>query len=904
MSAGWTRRAVWWRVALVDDGNRSCHTCRRLSPFTGNAEVSVALRELARVVARRALVGATGLAVGYLALRAAFSWVPPVGWFGNPQSVATLAIVAALLTALCVFSYRNRVRERPGTTPLGGVLGILAATSGILAFSSYARCSDAQHPPFFTPLLWTASTIRGGGQQQLSAGQPCPRTEPVGLEIARVAGNFALYLTFATIAIALLTAQMDRVRVRYARSVTAIVDFDEDAGSMVTAVARTQLKKSRLALIVGESKLRNSNDLRALGANIITINLERPELLASLPLWKKLDKLYLLSPSATTNLRRLAAIEEGVASATKKRLPLIVRIDDPWQAEAWRSQQLGGSDTRWAADAVGIYEVTATRILDRIIGTGRVTRIIVCGTSPLTLALCANLGRRRLEASFYTAPGTPPLPALTIVANNAEEYRDDHKHHQQQLGLPSTDFWLDAEQSPPSLPKLAPIINSSTADRPAAAGTTDAGTTDAGTTDQPPAGTTDQSPSAGTTDGLPADGTVDQPPDGTVDQPPTAAVIFAAALGGQAGDATLATRLAARYPTLAIFVLDPKADAYQHLDVAPVAGQLYTFRLAMDMPEGQAQDTWERAAMLMHERYAAQAGHDSEATKPWAELSEFYRGSNRRTVRNALWMVEETAGHTWDTFGGPPDPPVPSEAADSDPWELMRAIGFDHDTAMAMAKAEHEDWARYLRKNGWSYGPQRDNKHRRHPRLVSWDVVQADPEGLLRTAVNSVATTLYALRELGYRSRPLWQRFSRTGMVTAKRRWTPWSWTSESGGVMHASAGDWEISDGHGRRWSVRDDAFRVSYRRIGGNRWERTGVVFARSASDGETIASLEGATVAAAGDWVIRGTRGEEWVVPGDKFAGQYMAISLLDAEESADPEDAAEARDSPAAEAVDSA
>jgi len=95
-----------------------------------------------------------------------------------------------------------------------------------------------------------------------------------------------------------------------------------------------------------------------------------------------------------------------------------------------------------------------------------------------------------------------------------------------------------------------------------------------------------------------------------------------------------------------------------------------------------------------------------------------------------------------------------------------------------------------------------------------------------------------------------------------------------------------------------------LSYRLIGGNRWERTGVVFARSASDGETIASLEGATVAAAGDWVIRGTRGEEWVVPGDKFAGQYMAISLLDAEESADPEDAAEARDSPAAEAVDSA
>jgi hypothetical protein len=35
---------------------------------------------------------------------------------------------------------------------------------------------------------------------------------------------------------------------------------------------------------------------------------------------------------------------------------------------------------------------------------------------------------------------------------------------------------------------------------------------------------------------------------------------------------------------------------------------------------------------------------------------EFYRESNRRQVRNTLWMVEQIAEHTWNTWGDPPKP--------------------------------------------------------------------------------------------------------------------------------------------------------------------------------------------------------------------------------------------------------
>jgi hypothetical protein len=121
-----------------------------------------------------------------------------------------------------------------------------------------------------------------------------------------------------------------------------------------------------------------------------------------------------------------------------------------------------------------------------------------------------------------------------------------------------------------------------------------------------------------------------------------------------------------------------------------------------------------------------------------------------------------------------------------------------------------------------------------------------------------------------------WQRFRRTGTVTARQRFESWSWASESGETMSAQAGDWEVGDLSGRSWSVRDDAFLASYVHIEGNRWQRSGVVLARPAVDGETIGSLEGPVVAAVGDWVIRGTQDEQWVVPGDAFARKYEALN----------------------------
>jgi hypothetical protein len=496
--------------------------------------------------------------------------------------------------------------------------------------------------------------------------------------------------------------------------------------------------------------------------------------------------------------------------AHKQRLPLIVRMDDPWLAQAWRAQQFGGSDTRWAADVVGKYEVTAGRLLDSVVATGRTNHVFVCGTSQLTLALCADLTQRALERDFYTPPGAAVLPALTLVERDAEDYLRDHEFHRQQAGFMSEGPTIDAVAEAPTIPTMLKLI-------------------------------------------------------GDVD-PATSAVIFV-----DAHAETTAARLAARFPDMPIYASDLNTSITD--DSIQVVGRLQSYSLVLDTQEGQVRDAWERAARLIHERYVSTIdpeGPPSPAARPWTELNEFYRGSNRRQVRNALWMVEQIAGHTWNTWGSPPAQLSGSEMAALAPLEQLALMGFDHDSALRMAQAEHEDWCRYYRHNGWKYGSPRDDSRKIHNKLVDWPAVESDPD-LLNAAVRSLAGTLWSLRQLGFRSRPLWQSFTRVGTVAAEQRSTPWTWTSDSGHTMRADAGDWAIQE-DGKFWSVRDDIFRETYEPAGDGQWQRKGRVQARPAYPGETVNTLEGPTAAAEGDWVVRGASGEQWPVPSDEFARRY--------------------------------
>ena len=348
------------------------------------------------------------------------------------------------------------------------------------------------------------------------------------------------------------------------------------------------------------------------------------------------------------------------------------------------------------------------------------------------------------------------------------------------------------------------------------------------------------------------------------------AVIFVDAdpLFGARIDPTLGTRLAMRFPDLVIFAWNPNAAGTG--SARSSLGQLRTYGLTMDLPSGRAHDAWERAAMLIHERYRTAVGGTSPARLPWAELDEFYRGSNRRQVRNALWIVEQIGGHTWNALdtGAVADTPPASPV---DPLGRLEVMGFDRSSALAMARAEHEDWCRYYKKAGWKHGKVHDEKLKTHPNLTDWHVIETDP-ALLNAALTSLAETLSQLRELGYRSTTAWRRYRRVGAVTAEQRRQPWTWTTDSGDKMRAGPGDWVVEDNGGRRWSVRDDIFRATHERVDGQLWRRTGSVLARCARQGERIDTLEGAATASEGGWVVTGEHGEQWPVSAEEFARRY--------------------------------
>lgn len=767
---------------------------------------------------RIATYGAAAFVVAYLAWVAAYPSVldrvsPWLGWFGQPGSVATITIAAVMVGLACAVAWRAG-GDRSVGRPIG-VTVALTAVSALLGFSSYAWCHDEAHPGFFTGLVWAGGVVRGGLDDRHVAGHLCPAHAPVALDIARVSALAALFVGVSGIAVALLESRLDRFRLRFDSSVTAIVGADDDADSTVSAIARTLEKNSTLAVITTPADAGRRGELRHSGARIIALDFSQPDALRSLPIWHKVTRLYLLSAEPSTNLHRLDSINHCLPAGHIRR-PLTVRIDDPWQAEAWRARQLGGSDSRWAGDAIGRYEATAHRLINRIVEQRQAGRIIVCGTTPLTLAVCADLSRRRLERSFFSEPGEPPLPTVTLVGEDAEEYRQNQEIRLALQGLTSARDWIDAAPQRPSPSSIATLVAKARAGRP---------------------------------DGV--------------------AVIIA----DNRGNPMLATMLATRLPDVPIYA--HAQDGPETLDVPPIVGRLQAYRLTMDLLPGGSHDVWERAAKLIHNRYVAQLGGTSLAARPWAQLDEFYRGSNRRQVRNTLWMVEQIAGRVWDSATASPESPPTKLGDEAAPLDRLAVLGIDRTAALAMAEAEHRDWCRYYRAAGWHYAAVRDDDRKAHDGLVSWQNIQSDPVALNR-ALTSLASTLSALHELGYRSRPAWQQFRRTGTVVAHRHTAPWSWTSASGQTMHADAGDWEVSGEGGDTWSVRDDIFRLTYQPVDGEHWRRDGVVQARPAHTGEVIDTLEGPLTAQAGDWVVRGPAGEQWPVRPEAFGRQYERVA----------------------------
>jgi hypothetical protein len=640
------------------------------------------------------------IAVVYLCVRAvdpgiALDVPTWIRWFGQPGSHWSIALVLAFPVLHVALRWLSGTKFGTGT-PLV-LLATMAATALALGFFAYLPCHK-DHAPAFAPFTWTLALFAGESETVFGADSPftaCANT-PVAFDLARLLAISTTLGTALTAALTLFRSERDRFAIRRARSLVVVVGLADDTVSMVRSIARTISRGERLVVLARDA---NSNAARAVhnfGAKIRVVDLDEAGCLADLQLWKRLRQLYLLSEDPVQNLKRFKVIDSQLADEADglARRPLIVRIDNPWQAEVWRRSFLPRTDRRWAGDAVGRYEVTAAKLVRHLTSQSHTAEpdtpatVVLCGLNPLTYAVASELAQLQREQALFERPRVVPATDAVIFACGAQGFVEDHQARQRTLAPAGSAFPVSARSAEPTVDAISDYVG---------------------------------------------------------DDRRGFAVVF--------GDPSMETegiRLAARFPDLKVYVASAVS---RELGDYSIIGQLYSFPINMELAEDAPPDVWVRAAELIHEHYSRDRDRTQRATKPWKELDPFFQRSNLRQVLNALEMVESLTDHTWNSFESGPAPSLPTGFEEMKPLKQLEILGFDEQTVGKMVKREHEDWYDFYIEEGWKYAKVRDDDHKRHNGLLPWDeFVQRD--GSLEIARRSLASTLINLRNLGYRSVP------------------------------------------------------------------------------------------------------------------------------------------------------
>jgi hypothetical protein len=124
-----------------------------------------------------------------------------------------------------------------------------------------------------------------------------------------------------------------------------------------------------------------------------------------------------------------------------------------------------------------------------------------------------------------------------------------------------------------------------------------------------------------------------------------------------------------------------------------------------------------------HEAYRRFGPTSGDANKPWADLKEEYRISNRRAVMHIYAKLFE-AGFDLRTWMGGHD--VWRELPTMAPDERLYRNDQERDR---LAELEHRRWISDRRLSGWRYGPERDNARKLHPDIKPFDELTPEVQG-------------------------------------------------------------------------------------------------------------------------------------------------------------------------------
>jgi hypothetical protein len=92
------------------------------------------------------------------------------------------------------------------------------------------------------------------------------------------------------------------------------------------------------------------------------------------------------------------------------------------------------------------------------------------------------------------------------------------------------------------------------------------------------------------------------------------------------------------------------------------------------------------------------------------------------------------------------------------------------------------------------------------------------------------------------------------------------------GADLRAEAGDWELIDPDGDRWTVAADTFTRSYQRSPDGHYRKRELIDAVQLTGRAEISPLEGAATTEIGDRLLRDAVGAVWPVPDRTFRARY--------------------------------
>jgi hypothetical protein len=119
--------------------------------------------------------------------------------------------------------------------------------------------------------------------------------------------------------------------------------------------------------------------------------------------------------------------------------------------------------------------------------------------------------------------------------------------------------------------------------------------------------------------------------------------------------------------------------------------------------------------------------------------------------------------------------------------------------------------------------------------------------------------------------------YKKVGTVKAVQLKQAATWTTSKGETMQAAAGDWQLTGSDDSVWSVKPDIFQQTYGPVAGQEgvYAKTAITRASQLTKPTTVQTLEGQGSGVAGDYLVRGPKGEQYIVPKAKFESMYQQI-----------------------------